>query len=66
MGCNYNNTVEEKETSSALCGVNRDPYTPLCGSCIEGYSEAFGTSGCKKCEGNNLYPFFYNPKMIPK
>ena len=47
MGCNFNNKTEELRAFSTLCGVNRDPFTPLCGSCIDGYSEAFGSSACK-------------------
>ncbi len=31
------------------CATNRDPSTPLCGSCISGYSEVLGSSICRKC-----------------
>ncbi len=44
------------------CATNRDPSTPLCGSCISGYSEVLGSSICRKCTYVNwvwfIIPFF--------
>lgn len=28
------------------CAFGRDPLSPLCGRCLTGYSEAFGTASC--------------------
>eukprot|EP01083_Nonionella_stella_P165690 551888_1 len=46
-GCNY------LQNKSQLCAPYRDPNTPLCGQCIEGYSEVYGSTACKKCSGDH-------------
>eukprot|EP01083_Nonionella_stella_P190107 704238_1 len=51
-GCNY---IHDEANSSSLCASNRDPNTPLCGSCLKGYSEVIGSSGCKRCDKNNYW-----------
>jgi len=43
--------------SGKECAKNRDPSTPLCGSCISGYSEVLGTSICRKCTYINWFWF---------
>eukprot|EP01083_Nonionella_stella_P253263 871622_1 len=45
-GCNYTQT-------QSLCASNRDPDIPLCGACLDGYSEVFGSTSCKKCVDNH-------------
>ena len=44
-GCDY-----DINDTSNLCAKNRDPNTPLCGKCKDGYSEYFGTSECGNCK----------------
>eukprot|EP01083_Nonionella_stella_P267566 903873_1 len=51
--CNDLDGCDFMETN--LCATNRDPTTPLCGSCVEGYSEVFGSTSCKKCDNNNWF-----------
>eukprot|EP01084_Bolivina_argentea_P109921 196358_1 len=55
-GCEYINDYEQ------LCALNRDPTTPLCGKCIHGTSEVFGSNHCKVCNGTHfeyiLVPMF--------
>eukprot|EP01083_Nonionella_stella_P303999 1054483_1 len=41
--------------ASSLCAPHRDPNTYLCGSCLDGFSEAVGTTQCMECDRN--YPF---------
>eukprot|EP01084_Bolivina_argentea_P289665 497447_1 len=48
-GCNY------MENQNELCGPNRDVNIILCGSCVLGYSEVFGSVGCKQCIGYNYW-----------
>ena len=50
-GCNLTKFTE-KSDSDMLCAQNRYPTTPLCGSCLKGFSEAYGTYQCQKCENN--------------
>ena len=33
--------------------MNHLPFTPLCGACIDGYSEIFASSACQLCEAND-------------
>eukprot|EP01083_Nonionella_stella_P219227 785511_1 len=47
-GCNYMQNLEK------LCAPYRNPNTPLCGSCMDGYSEVFGSTSCRQCT-NNLW-----------
>ena len=58
LGCNYINDISN---NGRLCALNRNHSIPLCGSCIDGYSEVFGSSKCAKCDDNNyhylLFPF---------
>ena len=39
-GCYYN---------EAKCALNRDANIPLCGGCLPGYSEVFGSVNCRLC-----------------
>eukprot|EP01084_Bolivina_argentea_P169061 293090_1 len=51
--CNLiNDTLE-------LCSQNRDNDIPLCGGCFDGYSETYGSNGCKKCSDN------YSVLLVP-
>eukprot|EP01083_Nonionella_stella_P218145 782519_1 len=49
-------------SSTLLCAKHRDESIPLCGGCIAGYSEVFGTANCSQCRRNHyellLFPFF--------
>ena len=36
-----------------ICNDNRNNNIPLCGECLNGYSPAFGTNKCVKCNKNN-------------
>eukprot|EP01083_Nonionella_stella_P189601 701462_1 len=49
-GCNYNGS---SYALHGLCAVGRDLNSPLCGKCIDGYSEVFGSSSCQACDENN-------------
>eukprot|EP01083_Nonionella_stella_P269367 911330_1 len=55
-GCLY-----DTQDASSLCQRNRNPGTTFCSSCLAGFSEVFGSTGCKKCDedtfGILLYPF---------
>lgn len=57
VSCDYN------DDRDALCAPNRDPQVPLCGNCIDGYSEMLGTVGCGDCDRNNweylLFPMTF-------
>eukprot|EP01083_Nonionella_stella_P208938 757876_1 len=44
-GCQLNNT-------DSLCNYGRDPDTVLCGACLKGYSEVFGSNTCQKCKND--------------
>ena len=46
-----------------LCALHRDPMTPLCGKCEEGYSEKLGTVNCGICT-RNRYEFFLIPLTL--
>eukprot|EP01084_Bolivina_argentea_P160436 279377_1 len=46
--------------NNMLCANNRDVNTPLCGQCLDGYSEAYGTTDCIKCNTN-----YYERLLIP-
>eukprot|EP01084_Bolivina_argentea_P109917 196352_1 len=58
-GCNYLKHINNKSTK--LCAMNRNYSIPLCGGCNYGFSDVFGTNGCKYCDKNNylylLIPF---------
>eukprot|EP01083_Nonionella_stella_P043952 118559_1 len=43
-GCNL---VTHQQT---LCAKNRDPSVALCGRCLEGYSEVYGSTQCAICD----------------
>eukprot|EP01084_Bolivina_argentea_P047038 86653_1 len=43
--CSYNDSL-------SLCALNRDYNSILCGACVEGYSEVYGSDICKKCDNN--------------
>eukprot|EP01083_Nonionella_stella_P086331 239805_1 len=43
----------ELQASNELCALNRDPLTPFCGRCKDGFSELFGSTNCGKCEANS-------------
>ena len=60
-GCNYSMAVIND--GAGLCAYGRNPDTPLCGQCLSGYSEVFGSSTCKKCESNN-YSLLIVPIII--
>ena len=47
--------LQETTTSKAtlLCTLNRDPLIPLCGGCIAGYSEVYGSTVCLECFENH-------------
>eukprot|EP01084_Bolivina_argentea_P161621 281352_1 len=64
-GCDFltgMNAFDNKSyaTFDYLCSANRNFKYPLCGKCIDGYSEAFFTSQCMQCKQNSfiwlLYP----------
>eukprot|EP01084_Bolivina_argentea_P145684 255304_1 len=50
-GCNYLKTT----TNASLCAENRDSNIPICGDCVEGYSNVFASTKCKICKENNYY-----------
>eukprot|EP01083_Nonionella_stella_P159806 521777_1 len=56
-GCNY------LLHSNELCALNRDPSTPLCGQCQDGYSELLGTPNCGECD-RTRYEYFLLPLVI--
>eukprot|EP01084_Bolivina_argentea_P061626 112660_1 len=52
-GCNYfQNIYNDSYTGSKLCANNRNHSEFLCGKCLDGYSEVFGTTNCQKCDRN--------------
>ena len=53
-GCDY------VDDAANLCALHRDPDTPLCGKCVEGYSELLGTVNCGICDGD-----YYQYLLIP-
>ena len=53
-GCDY------VDDTNNLCALHRDPNTPLCGRCEEGYSELLGTVNCGLCDGD-YYGYFVIP-----
>eukprot|EP01083_Nonionella_stella_P107762 312515_1 len=60
-GC-VHDVASPNASSSNLCAKHRDASMPLCGGCITGYSEVFGTANCSKCTSNHyellLFPLF--------
>eukprot|EP01083_Nonionella_stella_P216568 778290_1 len=53
--CQLSQGCDLLSDASSLCAPNRDSQTYLCGSCIDGFSEAFGTTKCMECSrGNHL------------
>ena len=56
-GCDY---IEDSED---LCAPYRDPNSPLCGKCEEGYSEMLGTVSCGICDRNH-YEYAVFPALI--
>ena len=55
-GCNY--------LTDNLCAPNRDPNIPLCGKCLDGYSEVFASNACEICKRSYyerlIYPLIYS------
>eukprot|EP01084_Bolivina_argentea_P292983 503838_1 len=52
-GCSYN------EINNNICAKNRNVSTKLCSDCLNGYSMAFGSRECVKCDDNHLEYLFY-------
>ena len=50
--CNF---IWEKDQ---LCALNRDYKSPLCGRCIDGYSESMNSTKCVKCDKIRWYYVF--------
>eukprot|EP01084_Bolivina_argentea_P250314 419328_1 len=48
-GCNY------LYNKSSLCASNRDANIPLCGSCLNTFSESMNGSQCVDCNGRHIY-----------
>ena len=44
-GCNYLKGING-DPSVQLCATNRDPDQPLCGACLDGFHEIYGTAAC--------------------
>eukprot|EP01083_Nonionella_stella_P087722 244128_1 len=61
--CQLENGCNVIEDYDYLCADHRDVEAPLCGACIDGYSEMFGTNDCGECDHNYwsrlLIPLFY-------
>ena len=57
QGCNF------VQDSDELCAANRNSTAYLCGKCLDGYSEVFGTTNCSECTRDYierlLLPIFY-------
>ena len=50
QGCNLFDNKDD------FCAKNRDNDLPLCGGCIDGFSEVFmGSTGCAQCKHNQMY-----------
>eukprot|EP01084_Bolivina_argentea_P285669 489918_1 len=54
--CRDNNKCDYNDTTT-LCAKNRDANSPLCGNCIDGYSEVYASNTCQKCN-NNFFLIF--------
>eukprot|EP01084_Bolivina_argentea_P148307 259323_1 len=58
--CQLKNGCSYVDDENKLCAENRNSSEPLCGSCIEGYSECYFTAACCKCTEN-----YYQRIFIP-
>eukprot|EP01083_Nonionella_stella_P304000 1054488_1 len=47
--CQLSQGCDLLSNASSLCAPNRDSKTYLCGSCVDGFSEAVGTTKCMEC-----------------
>eukprot|EP01084_Bolivina_argentea_P115361 205157_1 len=64
--CNYTemkiiNSRSVNTRRNTLCAFGRDPDVILCGECLPGYAEVFGSDQCGECEDNYwllLLPLF--------
>eukprot|EP01083_Nonionella_stella_P087185 242434_1 len=51
--CSKANGCDYLHDNDSLCAKNRDINTPLCGGCVEGTYELFGTQNCGECDDTN-------------
>eukprot|EP01083_Nonionella_stella_P018148 50709_1 len=54
--CQTKTKCEFGHDESMLCPSNRDPTSTLCSECMNGFSEVFQSTACKKCDQHQLYP----------
>ena len=59
-GCYYDVNISSRRRrlqsdSSKVCALNRDSTTPLCGGCLDGYSQVYGSTSCQKCHQHNYW-----------
>ena len=57
QGCDFGNSYffnANNESADRLCAKHRDPNIPLCGGCLSGYSELFGSTQCGLCDRNHF------------
>eukprot|EP01084_Bolivina_argentea_P255525 429801_1 len=57
-GCGY-----LLDYNTSLCALNRDPSIPICGKCMNGYSELLASSNCGICETSH-YEYLVLPLII--
>eukprot|EP01084_Bolivina_argentea_P287942 494129_1 len=48
--CQLENGCDLMHDSEFLCAANRDFGTALCGQCLPGFSEVYGTTKCMRCD----------------
>ena len=70
-GCNYYNdyyTISNGTTTnvydSNICAYGRDPTVPLCGACIDGFTEYFGSADCGDCSEGGAWYLIYIPIIL--
>ena len=57
-GCDY---VEDE---LSLCARNRDAESPLCGKCIDGFSESMNSEKCMKCNWSVHWEYLLVPLLM--
>ena len=59
--CQIENGCDYFDDSRWFCAPNRERSSPLCGACIDGYSDVLVGTGCANCQGKAYWYWAFVP-----